>query len=307
MTKLRKKLLLSVLTLALTFIALGSTTFAWFTLGNNATANAFTGTVQGGQGIDIALVNGENVDWTSYEWKMSVDLATGIGASLKFKDVTTADGVLFVDLNNETVKPNVDYVDVSYYIRTLGDISGVKVTKINATSDDFNWDPDATIEGTTNDFAIEEPESWNALNAVRVSFTAYGKEEAGTVVNGTTKVIEFSLSNNDHGSASKESTSVAVLYANKKNFTIPNTTTPLTSGITTLSTKDDNTTDISLLDNILAKPFGTQTVGNNTYKIYKVTFRVWMEGWDGDCINAILNKQVTLGFTLKADYTPKGN
>ena len=41
MRKLRNKLLLSILTVALTFIALGTTTFAWFTLGGTATANAF--------------------------------------------------------------------------------------------------------------------------------------------------------------------------------------------------------------------------------------------------------------------------
>lgn len=302
MTKLRKKLLLSVLTLALTFIALGSTTFAWFTLGNTATAKAFEGTVQGGQGIDIALVNGDNVDWASYDWKMSVNLADGIGNSLVFKDVTTADGVSFVKLTTGAVMANIDYVDVSYYIRTLGNITDVTVSKITAESVDFTWNPDATIQGSTHDFQIGQSASWNALNAVRVSFTAYGKnqDEEAAIAPGTTNVIEFSL-NNDHGSANNTATSVAKLYAQEKKFDISNTTTPVTSD-TTLSTSGENTTSISLLNGILAKPFGTQELGANTYNIYKVTFRVWMEGWDGDCINAILNKKVKLGFVLESKY-----
>ena len=301
MTKLRKKLLLSVLTLALTFIALGSTTFAWFTLGNTATANAFSGTVQGGAGIDIALVKEGNENWTSYEWGMSIDLSKALeGKDLKFKDLTSENGTDLKNMEDGATTGNVDFAEISFYVRTLGNITGVKVSKINATSETFSWNPDATITGSNSkDFTVTQATNWNALNAVRLSFVATGKDLTGaTPTNGTVTVAEFAVDDCDHGTADKSENSVATLYAKAKNFTIKSKTTPMTV-TNRLDTKGENTTAYNLLTG-LTTPYATQTVGNNTYNIYKVTFRVWMEGWDGDCINAILTKSVQIGFTLEA-------
>src|SRR5690554_7311943 len=59
MSKLSKKAILSVLTLVLTFVALGATTFAWFTLGTTATVDQFNVEVRGSEGLEISL-DGDN-------------------------------------------------------------------------------------------------------------------------------------------------------------------------------------------------------------------------------------------------------
>ncbi len=42
------------------------------------------------------------------------------------------------------------------------------------------------------------------------------------------------------------------------------------------------------------------TADDTNYVYAKVTVRIWLEGWDADCINAILGQQTTISFVLKA-------
>ena len=316
MTKLRKKLLLSVLTLALTFIALGSTTFAWFTLGNDAKANAFTGTVQGGQGIDIAFVDTTKditteTGYKQYNWTMSIDLATKIGNQLVFEDLTSQDGreITLIDSSKTDLQANKQYVEVSFYVRSMGELSALNLTSfIDVESNNFDWNPDAIVEGA-NGFTVDTPASWNALNALRVSFTV-GKNSLAT------NVFEFDF-NNNHGSADDTTDGIAYKYAaaKKHGITCPNTSSVLKGDATvkvgTTKDKGAEKEDIALTDDVnllnkgsaTADKVATYTLNDGvTYNIYQVTLRVWMEGWDGDCINAILTKSVKLGFALKATY-----
>ena len=70
MTKLTRKLLLSVLTVVLTVVALGTTTFAWFTLTNTAQIQSFDAEIIADSGIEIAIGNAdygvENLDLKHY-------------------------------------------------------------------------------------------------------------------------------------------------------------------------------------------------------------------------------------------------
>lgn len=305
MTKLRKKLLLSVLTLALTFIALGSTTFAWFTLGNDATANAFEGTVQGGEGIDIAFVKNEiktEADAKGYAWAMSINLADFNLNNLKFKDLTSVDGKEITDIKKAAATANTDYVEIELYVRSVGVLNALYLSGLTGVeSDVVNWSPDVNVE---NQLTIDTPVAFNPLNAVRVSFTNKT----------TTSVLEFTVENN-HGSADATEAGLAYKYAfAKKHQEVIDAKVTDNSNMFPNTTKIPQVTnkavDLSTTVNLLGHT-GTDadafvsyedTTNNTTYYIYKVTFRVWMEGWDGDCINAILTKKVKLGFTLKANY-----
>ena len=53
MSKLSRKLVLSVLTLVLSVVALGTTTFAWFALGQSATIDQFQLQATAGEGLEI--------------------------------------------------------------------------------------------------------------------------------------------------------------------------------------------------------------------------------------------------------------
>ena len=55
MKKLTQKLVLSVITMALVVVALGTSTFAWFTLQNTASLEQFSGQVTAGEGMEVSL------------------------------------------------------------------------------------------------------------------------------------------------------------------------------------------------------------------------------------------------------------
>ena len=59
MKKVTKRIILSIVSLAFIAVALGTTTFAWFTLSNVATVSDIEGTVQAGEGIEITLSDNE--------------------------------------------------------------------------------------------------------------------------------------------------------------------------------------------------------------------------------------------------------
>src|SRR5690554_1319203 len=60
MKNLSKKAILSILSLVLTFVALGATTFAWFSLGTTAVVNPFEVQVKGSEGLEITLEGDDN-------------------------------------------------------------------------------------------------------------------------------------------------------------------------------------------------------------------------------------------------------
>ena len=61
MTKMTRKLLLSIITVVLTVVALGTTTFAWFTLTNTAQIQEFEAKIIADSGIEIAIGDLEEI------------------------------------------------------------------------------------------------------------------------------------------------------------------------------------------------------------------------------------------------------
>ncbi|MGI6728746.1 MAG: hypothetical protein ACOX5P_00560 [Bacilli bacterium] len=55
MRKLTTKLLFAIISAAFALVALGTTTFAWFTISNTASVSQFSAQVTAGQGLEISL------------------------------------------------------------------------------------------------------------------------------------------------------------------------------------------------------------------------------------------------------------
>ena len=92
MKKLSKKMMISLLTFALVFIALGVSTFAWFTLADSASLNDLEINVSLGEGLDISL------DGTNYQSNLTKeDIARKIG-NIKLTDCTSTDGISIKDI-----------------------------------------------------------------------------------------------------------------------------------------------------------------------------------------------------------------
>ena len=99
MRKLSKKMMISLMTFALVFIALGASTYAWFTLAQSAQLSDLKVEVSGGTGLEIALE--ENGVYKS-TWSAD-ELEEHIG-DLELSDLTSKDGVTIKDQSLSAVE-----------------------------------------------------------------------------------------------------------------------------------------------------------------------------------------------------------
>ena len=283
MRKLRNKLLLSILTVALTFIALGTTTFAWFTLGGTVTAEAFTANVKSAEGIEISL------DGT--EWSNTISLTA---TDVEFKDITSTNGIAFLGFDGQAAAAGT-YASISFKVRTTDKSKAIYTEKlVGIESNPVAWVADATFSTVTKGDSV----NFDAINAVRVAF----------VVGDTAKVIEIASTNNfgttDDGKAQAYADAKGLDTTNAPaadDCATPDAYVVAADGVLKTAATDGQNTQLEI---IAANTTEASTIesGATTYYVYDVTLNVWLEGWDADCINAILGQSVTVGFELKSDF-----
>ena len=283
-----KKLILSIVSIAIAIIALGTSTFAWFTLSNRTTVGQFNAEVTGGDGLEISL---DNTSWYSSipSSVMQDHLATLYGSSLSgdkpiIKDVTSFDGKTFKIFNDDAEDGWIEF-DLKFRSRVKTEVYWTNA-ELGGTT--FNWTPD-------NEFLLEggvqaspsNPVSINPSNALRVSLdgkvdnvsTVYAYEKAnaddGNVYLGTTPSIYGSVSyyNAKNGIGSIEPTDFPTnLFDTFTSFS---------------STTIDNNKVLTLVEN-----------ETTSYNEGTITVRVWMEGWDADTYDSILGKPVSIALSF---------
>ncbi|HPB49338.1 MAG TPA: hypothetical protein PK334_03430 [Bacilli bacterium] len=98
MNKLMRKLSISILAVVFAVVAMGATTFAWFTITNTAKINQFEVEVTAGSGFEIAVTNvgGAPSAWKSTITKAEVEAAIG---NVVLKDLTSTDGATFYPIS----------------------------------------------------------------------------------------------------------------------------------------------------------------------------------------------------------------
>ncbi|PKK86556.1 MAG: hypothetical protein CVV63_04290, partial [Tenericutes bacterium HGW-Tenericutes-8] len=155
MKKLTQKLVLSVITMALVVVALGTSTFAWFTLANTSTVTAFNAQVTSGEGIEVslgtwntntAIIDGSST-WGTILQGSSINsrISTMLGATpLVLTDLTSANGQNITDYAGTTVAYTTGkYVQFDLFFR-----SGEAVT--------IEWDS-VTLGGSTKTWTVDVP------------------------------------------------------------------------------------------------------------------------------------------------------
>lgn len=95
MRKLTTKLLFAIISAAFALVALGTTTFAWFTLTNEATISQFNAEITAGEGIEISL-DGTNFYTTI---PATVIQAKINSMNIELKDVTSSDGITMTKID----------------------------------------------------------------------------------------------------------------------------------------------------------------------------------------------------------------
>ena len=305
--KLTKKLFIAIMTMALLVVTFGTTTFAWFTLGTSSKIENIQVNVTSGVGMEISD-DGLN-------WKNNISLAD---STAKLIDVTSANGIAFTKVNGDAATAGTDYLQIVFYVRVVKNaehsISGVELDYVSGKDKEFTatnkWVADVDFAAESKTYAQGTGYEFDALNAVKISFTA----NADT----TEKFIYSYANDNNQGEANADG--IARAYASAKTYDVPAVASVELPDSYVTYTKEDGATatdgmykyDQYTSDKakvLVSTDFGTyeakidDTVTNadNTHYIYaKVTMRIWLEGWDADCINAILSEKTKLSLGLKA-------
>mgnify|MGYP000930764680 CR=1 FL=1 len=326
MTKLTRKLLLSIMTVAFAFITLGATTFAWFTLSTKADVEPFNVEVTSGAGIEISA---DGYNYSNYIVKEQIYAAiTRAGSSTTLDHVTTTDGRNFRTLNSNedfTKVAESGWTEFELFFRSPEkDVEVFMLRSTSLTSLGINWTSDADFQLTPTELLrTNNKKMLYAANAVRISTT----EHDVSVDSGLNWGSELTTSNifelNPTGTGTNQRldtkavrTYGAIHYYNQKNQSaqISDTTISRVNAITNESepirlpslVQNHNNLPVlaelnteAIADNTGYYPLttlsqGFQLDGGANFYYGKITVRIWLEGWDPDMFNAIMADQITV-------------
>ena len=340
MKKISKKLLLSVLSMAFAIVALGTTTFAWFT--TNATVKA-TNKIKVQSTTDSLLISNDGSSWSS---SVSFDLTQeapaeqqvyGAGKELgavtyRLKEgaseLSTSD--TFTDLEkleayvgsaeaDKTLATSDDYKQISFYLRCNSANKKISVasdtwtttgvTKYNNTVG-FTYETSKQVEANTDLYV-------SAINALRAVV------DVSDLVAFTDNMVSAGNMDILDNQANPQMTRQNKIYAYN------DTTSKDDTGVTVTnygqSLAGDNAAN-AYINAVLGKTIGQgDLVADATYanmditnigltnaelkttgtdavdSIFKVTITYWLEGFDADCFDAIFGQTLENVLTFKAD------
>lgn len=319
MTKLSRKLLISVFTLAFALVTLGATTFAWFTLTSVAKIDPYTVNIETGEGIEISL------DGLSFKSFIThTELLAKIGPKT-FDPVTTSDGKSFFYLT-ELVTPGEkdpalakDYIEFDLFVRTpvedrsltlLGSTT-ISSTKRTWVSDiPFNYDGYGLLTDVPSGTSIDV----YAANAFRMSFEenynlTFPEDDGDPIAvgeyNNTPKVFELdrealpNQTDNNIKLGTEVKTSGLLSYWNAKK--------PAAEKLETTHAVLPSV--VYFTEDLGVKPLANLTVTNGKNEDDKMFYscvkvRMWLEGWDPDSFDSILASNVEVELQFGVIETP---
>jgi hypothetical protein len=299
MNRLARKLVLSVLSVVLTVVALGTTTFAWFTLTNTSVIQPFNAEIVADTGIEIAIGNPLIGDPTLLQWKTVIttqdvydyiDLAYPGG--FQFTHVSSTNGVTFTDL--EGVGVTDGYLEIPLHFRSDNETE-INWTQVVVTSPTASWMTGVSfVDSLGNSRIAGSTFLVNAADAVRVSITgniggsnattAYENpvsEPARNTVLGANAAADFS----NGGIGANGSTN----YYYQVNNILPTGANTVTTVATVTSISNTKVLDM------VTNPVMPEAV---YYGV--ITVRIWLEGWDAEAYNSLLGRVITTSLRFAA-------
>ncbi|MFA6801225.1 MAG: hypothetical protein WCR19_03855, partial [Acholeplasmataceae bacterium] len=151
MSKISRKLVLSIIAVVLTVFALGSTTFALFTLTNTSTVQAFEAQIVADSGIEVALGNfttvagaSDEANWVTTLTTETVEayLVAEYGNTQILNHVTTADGINFFTLGSSAmIGTDGGYIELPLNFRS-DTANQINWTTVTLSSTTYSWTVD---------------------------------------------------------------------------------------------------------------------------------------------------------------------
>ena len=316
MNKLTRKLVLSVLSVVLTVVALGTTTFAWFTITNTATVQPFQAEVIADSGIQIAIGNDDPL---SLEWKTTLTtqdiinymtLTYGVDG-FRFNHVTSPDGRNFYTLGVDGIGDGTTsgYLTLPLHFRS-DSTSKINWSYVSLAGQDASF---TTRVGFTDSKGVYHAANSallvNPADAMRISIT--GSQlvdvEGTPTPTFTTLSYENPLSSTNTvlgglAGADLRGTTEDVLgvptyigvngaqnYFYRSNAVLPGGSQSVNT-VATLTALNNNL--------ILDMTAGQQATADAEY-YGQVTVRIWFEGWDAEGYNALLGRTILASFRFQ--------
>lgn len=335
MTKVTRKLLLSVLSVVLTVIALGATTFAWFTITNVASVQAFDADFKANQGIEIAIGDmgsgGFNdLDWVTnltaeaiLSYIQSTHLIAG-QTSFEFDHVTSENGRSFTKIQPTAfgfnfvpvTRAGSGFIEIPLHFRSDTAL-GIDLSVLQFNSPLISWRVDVPFYSHFDGVTPIQSLTGSSINAyahdaIRISYTAHelSYDPIEEIFNETLRTVVFekpvSSTNMVLGGGTQDLTGTilglngvpgAMNYFYAKNNLLPEGSDAVVLPASRqLVNNDDILVMTSYRDAEGQLLYPSLDPGANYYG--KVTLRIWVEGWDANAYNAILGSRLTVSMSF---------
>jgi len=297
MNSITRKLVLSVLTVVLTVIALGTTTFAWFTLTNTSVIQPFNAQVVSDTGIEVAIGSTAADPISGLVWKTVIttqdvynyiESVYGVDA-FRFGHVTTPNGYDFYDLNG--LSTTSGYLEIPLHFRsdneqqimweavTLSSTAASYLTGVTFT------DSSGTLRVAGGTFPA------NLSDAMKISVT--GIVNRALTTQGTTAYENPAGGTNTYsgGLTNADLTNGGMGTNGAQNFYYQSTNT-LPTGSASVNTVA-TLTSLPAGQLVLDMAANQALIADAEYYGY-VVVRVWFEGWDAEGYNALLGRTISI-------------
>ncbi len=308
MTKLTRKLFISIIAVAFAVIALATTTYAWMTLASVADVNSIEATVDADSGIEVSFTGEAGT------YRRTLSYGASDFAGVKLRAITTADkGLTFKDLEDNAVTATAlnksstgavaasgAYVEFSIFVKIAPGSSATDIdlfidnTVTKFASAQKSWTPDfafTTSYGdtiTTTETAAGTANQYFAVkDAARMSFAVAGASKAVFEAPAApTSGLNSGDNKNTKGFCASTSVGSSAYYIGMTSETMPAIPTSYATITESATLTQDATTKLCTLSGQTAQ---------------EVIVRIWIEGWDGECLNALMSEKLTtaIGFSSK--------
>ncbi len=302
MRRSSNNLIKSLIILILALGVAGASTYAWISSNNSARIDGFNLEIKGDSNLLISL-SGENGSYKSAISKADIEqyLLDKYGSSFKLTPATSDNGKSFTDLDGST--DDISYASITLYFQSnakqdiflsSNPLSNFVISerREGASGNVIDaWKELDTVYGQSSVIEKGSKVYASAMNAIRVSF-----------VEGDNAVVWYPNPdkgfNGDYNYKSLPEFvpySLSTDYLNEVfgyNLSVPGYYSTLCSK----NYADMESGNYIIADKLLTLEYDE---ANGSYR-GELTVNIWLEGWDGDCIDSIVDDILTINLQFQS-------
>jgi hypothetical protein len=308
MTKMTRKLILAVLTVVVTVVTLGTTTFAWFTLTNTSVIQNFDVNIIQDAGIEIAVAEigtpAENLQWrtTLTTAEILAFLDTKYAGNPQFTHVTSQNGRTFRTLGIGAIGDvtTSGYIEIPLHFRS-NSADEIAWDSVTLTSGIVQYRPAVPFTDSKGELrGTAQTYPTDAADAMRISITGMvvldvNPEQVTHVYENPETATNTVLG----GLVNADLTNGGVGVNGAVNFYYESTNT-LPGGAESVTTVGTITSLVPQTGVKVLTMTGGQTAIHQQEYYGSIVIRIWLEGWDAEALNGILGRTITTGFRFIA-------